>query len=181
MKSGGGKRKGAAKERDFSKVLSLWITKGANENVFWRSAISGGRATVAKKSGVVNAAQAGDICAVSPEGFKFAANFYVELKHYKTLGLERFLLGLPCTISKFWDVAVMESSFYKKQPLLVARQNRLPDFILFTEETMKSPLLKVVGPTGPLHLVTLGNSTDSVIMLMRLEDFLTTYEFNHAC
>jgi hypothetical protein len=180
MKSGGGKRKGGARERDVCKVLSLWITKGKKDTVFWRSAISGGRATVAKKAGYINPAQAGDICAVEPEGFPFAAHFFVEVKHYKDLGLGRFLLGLSSTLGDFWKKATEEATSYNKRAIIIARQNRLPDFVLFDPYIAINPPLKWTKPNIANHLVTFETSQDDAIMLMRLEDFLNQFEFDNA-
>ena len=46
----GKSQKGGAWEREFSKYLSLWITEGERDDVFWRSSQSGGRATQRAKS-----------------------------------------------------------------------------------------------------------------------------------
>ena len=51
MRKGGGKAKGSSFERLICKELSLWITGGEHQDVFWRSAMSGGRSTVAMKKG----------------------------------------------------------------------------------------------------------------------------------
>ena len=59
--------KGASWEREFSKLLSLWWSDGTNDDWFWRSAMSGGRATVRARKGQKTANAAGDICAQTPE------------------------------------------------------------------------------------------------------------------
>lgn len=132
MRAGGGKQKGSAFERDVCKKLSEWITYGKRTDVFWRTAMSGGRATVASKRGI-DVRQAGDICAVAPEGFGFADRYYVECKFYKDLGIESFLFKNKGTLAGFWAKAIKESVKLKKRPMLIAKQNGLPPFVMMTE------------------------------------------------
>src|SRR5215216_6431446 len=42
--------KGPQWEREVCRALSLWVTNGERVDVFWRSAMSGGRATVHNRS-----------------------------------------------------------------------------------------------------------------------------------
>lgn len=72
--------KGASWEREFSKLLSLWWSDGTNDDWFWRSAMSGGRATVRARKGQKTANAAGDICAQTPEAQKLANVITWELK-----------------------------------------------------------------------------------------------------
>lgn len=129
MKAGGGKAKGSSFERKICAQLSLWITQGEKEDCLWRSAMSGGRATVAHKKGQV-VRQAGDICAVSPEGHQLADIVFIECKHVKDLALEGFFISGKNTLANFWRVAVQQAKRHNKTPLLIARQNRLPDLVL---------------------------------------------------
>ena len=72
--------KGATFERDISRKLSLWWTHGERDDVFWRSSMSGGRATVRAKQGKTTAYQNGDITATDPIGAPLIANVVIELK-----------------------------------------------------------------------------------------------------
>ena len=84
MRPGMGKAKGSAFEREVCKKLSLWITDGKMDDCLWRSAISGGRATIAHRKGKV-VRQGGDICAVSLEGHVLTNKWYIENKHVKKM------------------------------------------------------------------------------------------------
>lgn len=124
MKAGGGKQKGASFERLVCKHLSLWITEGAKQDVFWRSAMSGGRSTVLNRKGVAAAAQSGDISAVSPEGHALISKFFVECKFYRDLSLLSFVFGhARGKLHEFWRVAQQEAVKHKKAPMLIAKQN----------------------------------------------------------
>lgn len=129
MKKGGGKRKGAAFEREVCSLLSRWVS-GTADDIFWRSSLSGGRATVRSRKGKTVSTQFGDISAVDPRGTPFLEVFYVELKHYRNLDFMSFVLKGRGTLSKFWDVCVREASRYNRIPMLIGKQNLYPAFCL---------------------------------------------------
>lgn len=72
--------KGSQFERDICKQLSLWWTKGENDDVFWRSASSGGRATQRKKQGKKTFGQDGDVQATNPIGQRLIDVTVIEIK-----------------------------------------------------------------------------------------------------
>lgn len=129
MRTGGGHAKGASWERALCVKLSLWITGGVKQDCLWRSAMSGGRATVARKRGKL-VRQAGDITAVSPEGHLLTDLYYIEAKHYGELAINSFFLGGKGTLWRFWLDTVEQAGHYERIPLLIARQNRLPTLAL---------------------------------------------------
>lgn len=117
-KGAGSKQKGASFERDICRALSLWITKGDKSDLFWRSAMSGGRATLYD-----DVRQGGDIAPVAREGIPFMDHYYVECKFYKDLDFAAFLLEDKGVLSKFWKTAKIEARRLRRQPLLIAKQN----------------------------------------------------------
>jgi len=72
--------KGSQFERDVCRQLSLWWSEGENDDVFWRTSQSGGRATTRAKSGKKTRGQEGDIAATDPSGFVMTKLFTMELK-----------------------------------------------------------------------------------------------------
>lgn len=123
MKPGGGKSKGSGFEREVCKKLSLWVTRGKKEDCFWRSAMSGGRATVAKRKDI-HIRQAGDICSVSPEGHALTDLFFIECKFYKDLGFDSFILDGVGTLMSHWNKLNEQANKHNLEPMLIARQNR---------------------------------------------------------
>ncbi len=121
-KAGSGKRKGSKFEREVCKQLSRWVTNGKREDVFWRSAMSGGRATVAKKAGR-DVRQAGDITSVSPEGHLLTDNYYLECKSYKNLDIDSFLMDGKGKLAKFWLETKRQAAKYLRHPILIAKEN----------------------------------------------------------
>lgn len=125
MRKGGGKQKGASFEREVCVMLSRWLTNGAQEDVFWRSAMSGGRATVAhKKGGKRLASQVGDISCIHPVGNRFIEAFAPECKFYADLDYQGLLTGKGKLLA-FWAEINEQAGRYQKLPFLIARQNRM--------------------------------------------------------
>lgn len=129
MKKGGGKRKGNALERRISKELSLWWTNGKHDDIFWRSASSGGRATQRAKSGKHTSGSYGDITAVDHIGDPLLKFFCIELKKGYTKDIDVLDLidgkkKVP-TIVKFWkqvEKATKEANALTS--LLIFERNR---------------------------------------------------------
>lgn len=135
MRKGGGKQKGASFEREVAKKLSIWCSYGQREDCLWRSAMSGGRATVAKKAGKILDAQAGDLSAVNEAGQPLISNFYIELKFYRDLQYAGILTGKGHLI-KFWEQTTTEANTYRKLPMLIARQNSYPAVVCLQRQGM---------------------------------------------
>jgi len=126
VKKGSGKGKGGSFERWVCRELSGWISCEERDDIFWRSAMSGGRATIGLSKGVIRKSQTGDISAVDELGQKFISSFVVECKFYKSMNFQSLLFGKPVndSIIGFWRQVVRDSESVAKEPLLVAKQNR---------------------------------------------------------
>lgn len=130
MRSGGGGEKGHEFERKVCKDLSLWVSGGTREDLFWRSSMSGGRATVHRKRGVLNLSQVGDISAVAREGHWLTDRFAIECKSYKVLGIDSSLFKGKGLLLAFWNEIRGKAAYVGKQPLLIAKQNLFPVFLV---------------------------------------------------
>ena len=80
MKRGAGKAKGGAFERLVCKKLSLWWTRDERDDVFYRTASSGGRATQRSKKHLKTFGQYGDIQAADPIGQQLMDLCVIECK-----------------------------------------------------------------------------------------------------
>lgn len=126
MRAGAGKQKGSAFERKLCVLFSLWVTDGKRKDVFWRSAMSGGRATVSRG----DVRQAGDMCAVASEGHALTDHWFFEFKHVRDLAIDSCILKGRGLLAKFWRVALREAQKHGRDPMLVARQNNVPTIVL---------------------------------------------------
>lgn len=132
MKRGGGSRKGAAFERKVCKALSGWVTGGKRDDLFWRQAMSGGRATLQSRKGKSVKSQVGDIAAIDAEGERLTSLFSVECKFYRDIDLLAGILFEKGRLVKFWFEACYDANLtdHKRIPLLIFKQNRSPILVL---------------------------------------------------
>lgn len=77
-----GKRKGTQFERIVCQQLSRWWTRahGKRDDVFWRTSISGGRATARGRRGLSTHGSYGDVAAVDPIGEPLIQTLVIEIK-----------------------------------------------------------------------------------------------------
>jgi len=127
-----GKQKGAAFERECCKKLSLWLSKGQRDDLLWRSAMSGGRATIALARGRQAANQAGDISTVSAFGAVLVDRFVIECKAYRDLNMFGLLTGRG-NLCDFWEILRSQAEEAKKNPMLIAKQNQRPVILLLDD------------------------------------------------
>lgn len=128
MKAGAGKSKGGSFEREVCQKLSKWVSYGERDDIFWRSAMSGGRATVGMKRGIKRTSQAGDITAIDPLGNRLTDVFVIECKFYRNIHIESMMFGKPKvgTILEFWTKLCKDSEKMGKEPMLIIKQNGWP-------------------------------------------------------
>lgn len=109
-KKGRGQAKGSGFERDICKQLSLWWTGQKRDDIFWRTAGSGGRATNRFKQGKTTTAGAyGDLTYLDPIGKPLLDLVCFELKRgykWELLDLLDKRAGTkPCMFAEFWGQA----------------------------------------------------------------------------
>lgn len=129
MRPGGGKSKGSAFERKVCVQLSMWVTKGKSKDCFWRSSMSGGRATIHVAKGGINR-QAGDICAVAPEGHKLTDIWFFECKHVRDLKVDRFFVDESGPMWLYWKQCMKQANDHAKRPMLIAKQNNMEPLVV---------------------------------------------------
>lgn len=146
-----GKSKGSAFERKICKDLSLWVSNGTRTDLFWRSALSGGRSTRRHSKGENVNVQLGDICAVHPTGHPLTDKWYVECKHYRNLHLTSFMLTYSGPLASFWTKAQSEAEKYNRLPMLIAKQNNYPCFVLISKTHGCSVSVRVLASMSSPH------------------------------
>lgn len=126
MKSGGGKTKGAEFERECCKALSLWVSGGERDDIYWRSAMSGGRATVQNKKGGNNTTQLGDISCIDSTGEWLTNTFIIENKFYRNVHLDSIIYPYSKnaeTVFQWWTKLTAICDANRKLPMLIFKQN----------------------------------------------------------
>lgn len=163
MRVGGGKAKGGIFERECCKKLSLWLSDGKRDDLFWRSAMSGGRATVRWKNKELNYAQAGDICAIDPLGHKLTSRFVIECKHVKHLQLHTAVAQFGGDLYKFWDKLCSQAKHVRREPMLLAKQNQQPVLLITSPEGEKD--IRVNRMPGPRAYLMFPRKPTAVVFL----------------
>jgi hypothetical protein len=138
-RGGAGKRKGGAFERAICKQLSLWASRGKAEDWYWRSSMSGGRATIRQRRGEKNVLQGGDVCCVGPRGHRLTKLFFIECKFYRDLHLDNLLKPNPGTkppLVEFWNICSKEAAKHGRIPLLIAKQNGMEPIVVINWFTL---------------------------------------------
>jgi len=124
--------------------------------VFWRSAMSGGRATVMRQAGKKASAIAGDVTATKRIGMGFASAFFVECKFVKNLRFDGLVTGLKTGIMDYWTVAKREAKRHKKEPIIIAKQNNLPTIMVMSLEAVIKLQIRGSSDCSIAHYPKLG-------------------------
>jgi hypothetical protein len=101
--------KGSNFEREVAKQLSLWWTGGSRDDIFWRSCISGGRATQRKKFGKATYGSYGDIAAVDPIGEPLLRMWTIELKRGQGHGQVMALIERKSKVQRPFEKALCQA------------------------------------------------------------------------
>jgi hypothetical protein len=156
--------KGAAHERQMCRMLSEWVSRGKRQDLFWRSAMSGGRASIGRKKGAAEmGAIAGDIVATDAEGFKLLKWFCFECKFYADIGIAGLFYGHGGLILKWWEKHCLETP-EGRIPVILCKENNRPilwvttssgHFLLCQHILPKFPALAALLPAGQFPFVIL--------------------------
>ena len=138
LKAGRGKRKGAGFERAVCKKLSRFIQPKGKDTLFWRSAMSGGRATIQQRAGIKNTTQFGDITCIHPDGAWLTENFFLECKFLRNLEIQASLLDGRGKLFNFWKKAKKEAKNHDRKPVLIAKENRSRTLLIISEPAARS-------------------------------------------
>jgi hypothetical protein len=141
----GRSKKGSKYERQFSVMLSLWWTNGKNDDCFWRTAGSGGRA---RRRGAQKRThgQHGDICATHPDGESLTKLLTLELKcGYNRDTIANLLDQVPGAARQEYETWLGKTIEAASQAgtvswLLVHHRDRRSNIVFFPDELFEALL-----------------------------------------
>ena len=161
----GSKQKGGGFERAVCKHLSLWMSRGVHDDWFWRSAMSGGRATVQRAKGKRNQTQTGDVSAIHPQGARLTDKFVIECKSVKDLALHGlFVKPSYGALVNYWIKLCEDCTTCGKRPMLIARQNFFPPTAALV--CLDIPGVEILNAHRLVHSVVLGG----MIQIVQFDD-----------
>ena len=138
MRRGGGSAKGSGFERLICKELSKALSGGARIDLFWRTALSGGRATMMARGGQRNMSQTGDICAIDPLGNWLTDQCLIECKHHRDVQFNHYLLNRGGKIKEWIETAKAQSA--GKLMMLIFKQNNMPTLVFTDASHLDGPV-----------------------------------------
>lgn len=163
---GRGKSKGNSFERRLCKLLSEWITHGERDDIFWRSATSGGRATVRRKQNRSTANSDGDISAIDPIGMPMTENVCIEAKvGYPKASLQD-ILDREKSLYREW---IHQAAAADKHWMVVVKRHS-SDIVVIAPAYLFKPLLHKKA-----ILIELNDPKDKLVrklIAFRFDDFL---------
>ena len=113
--------------------------------------MSGGRATIGMKQGIVRATQAGDITAVDPAGAVLTDTFVVECKDYAAFDWRGILYSQIPEIVHIWNKLCRQAQELEKLPLLVFKEKYKNPLMAISKEGLPHlELMKGATATGSL-------------------------------
>ena len=128
MRPGGGNPKGSQFERNIACQLSLWISDGKRKDLICRTGGSGGQFTSWLKRGEPMFVP-GDLMSIDPLAHQFCSTFAIECKHWKDLGMIRFLLGKGELYEAMLKIKIQAEERNQKW-MLIAKQNNRPALVI---------------------------------------------------
>lgn len=182
MRKGSGSSKGAAFERDICKMLSKWWTYGTRDDVFWRTAGSGGRATNRTKQGKQTAGNYGDISCTDAVGWPLLQLCCFELKRgYGSWCLLDVIDGQTkrrsCKAIQFWQQtkknAEDSGALY---PVLIFKRDQRKVCIMFPK--MLAQALVTFAGSYPNKTLFIGIQRDK-LLVADMQEFLDFYDPAH--
>lgn len=193
MKRGAGKAKGGAFEREICVVLSEWWTSGDRDDVFYRSASSGGRATRRGAKRKATVGHYGDVAAMDEVGRPLLSLLVIECKTgYSGISVDDFIdwpTDKPHKLLKFVEQAMKSwAAAGSMSWMLIIRRYGKVVSALFPRSLWKS-LLKVgvcVANAVPLAKVNIqskawgGGFASSSFVHMPLSVFLRVVSRQHV-
>lgn len=173
--------KGASFERKISKELSLWWSGGSRDDIFWRSCISGARATVRHRQGKDTFGSYGDIAAVDPVGQDLLRIVTIELKRGRSHGSPDVLIdALPTKAIRPFEAALTQARTAAKLAksvgwLLLCQRDRRVSMVyldICVWRQVKDLLLPYLRARYQMQLNSEPDSGLVRFVALRLEDFL---------
>jgi len=137
--------KGSEFEREICKKISLWWTNDERDDVFWRSAQSGGRATQRAKSGKKTHGSYGDLTALDPIGEPLLKVWTMEMKRGSSVGVPGDLFDTRPTRS----VRPFEAAIY--QAYLSHKEAGSEGWMIIAKRDFKVPVVYVDSMTVFLY------------------------------
>jgi len=133
-------KKGPKWEREVAVMLSNWWTEGERDDVFWRTAGSGARATTRAKKGKRTANSSSDLCALDDVGRPLVKLCLIEDKRgynkdFSVIDMIDKKKGAPPLLKKWLDKANTECIYSGRIfPIIILKRDRRVPVVILNDE-----------------------------------------------
>ena len=170
--------KGSEFEREVCKRFSEWWTEGERDDVFWRSATSGGRAKARGRAGKSTHGQHGDIAATDPIGQPLIDLFTIELKRGYPYTSVQDLMDSSTKTKLEWEAWYLQVAESKDMAgsaswMMITKKDRRRALVLLPSGLLSFLLKKVVVPFLQFRAQIKERKETIQVSSIRLDDFLT--------
>lgn len=179
------KGKGSAFERLICDQLSAWWTGDPGKSVFWRTANSGGRATVRGRKGKATAGSAGDIGATEADGEGLLKRVCFELKRGYSKFTPYDLIDRPDHYNKqVWEDWINQARRSQQHAgamywMVIHRRDKRPTMCVFPYRMWRVMAGETETPCHTFLLRLLVDATRQPyklrVVAMRWDEFLDTF------
>jgi hypothetical protein len=144
--------KGSVFEREICKALGRWWTDGERDDIFWRTAGSGARATCRFRKGQSTAGQYGDVSAIDSIGEPLLQVFSIELKRGYSANSFGDMFDFPAKAKKQkWEVFYSQAKASAEASgarywMLIWRRDRRKAMVFMPLEVMMEVVFSGSGP-----------------------------------
>lgn len=185
-------QKGSNFERDICKQFSRWWSYGERDDIFWRTAGSGARASMRFKKFIPTHDSAGDIMAIDPIGKPFTEKFLIELKrgyggerrktkdkknkktkqHISVLSMIDNRSKQKQILIEWWNKAQKECRAHKRKGSLIIFKRDGKQSCLFMSYDCFNYIFYMSNlyPTFKFPYITI-HTEENVFIIFRLKDF----------
>jgi hypothetical protein len=164
-----GKLKGNNYERKISKILSLWISEGTYDDLFWRTQGSGGRHTRRYKNNLTLEGQAGDVASTrSGISEKFLKKICVEIKFYKDINIWALITKSKDGILDFWNQTNRKAMDVNKIPVLIVKENYKPALFVSNNNNLYNIFINTFKINPDIEVLV----CDEKLFIWKLDDIL---------
>lgn len=178
-----GKPKGNGYEREVCRLLSMWWSDGTDDNVFWRSASSGGRATQRGKKGKNTTGHYGDISATDHVGAPFLKAITLEIKRgYSTSSIQDLIDKREGAATQEYEKWILQAQVSRKLSGayawgIILRRNQRQALITFPSVLIREihkaqgKVIPRIVPTASVEFIAEVGEEEMNITVMLLESF----------
>ena len=166
-------------ERAICRLLSMWWSLGKDDNVFYRTEGSGGRATKRARAGKGKQSRCGDVGLVEQTGKPFLDMFAVEIKKGYSKDTIQDLLDKPGVAAQTYETWLEQARESKQNSgsfswMIIVRRKKRKSLVMLPAKLWAGLTSEEPQPFATLHIDA------ETIIVLPLDHFTENVKPNHV-